>query len=511
MTKIFVASLLFAAAACAETDTQSVNCLDGKCDASGDSCSDPHYGDGTCNLHLACAAPDIDCFKTFADDASAATWFADFEKALAAEQLRAPRTIVAESDPRFQKARDLLDRGWEAFRKVRPVGDLRDARPALVVIEDPGVNAFVIPDIATGLSAFSVTVQTGLLDRESTDDGRLGVMMHELQHAVGLHLIQNNKESFRRFYTVKFAEPVGRDQVDDPVARKAGMAWRTAAADVGAFSQSELGGMSLGGDFESIFKALVITGDQHDHAACAHAIQLIDALRNDLSHAVDPLDVRLHTDLTTVPPRVNAALNALRDECLPAFTKSFVEVYAALNGKTPAEVDAVISAHDKALITGKHVVDALAALIADRRATMRAAELDYLHTTHHLFTDLRYFSTEEDADDTSVAVLRGAHLDPEGEGKWLVPALLPPEAAARCNAILASNKTPDYGGDLGDEHHATCWRAAHIHKIAQRLASSARTVGEVSPAAPAQITEDEAVELPRPFALPPRLADQVMY
>ena len=37
------------------------------CGGGGDdefSCSDPKYGNGTCDLDTACSAPDIDCFVT---------------------------------------------------------------------------------------------------------------------------------------------------------------------------------------------------------------------------------------------------------------------------------------------------------------------------------------------------------------------------------------------------------------------------------------------------------------
>jgi Zn-dependent protease with chaperone function len=92
---------------------------------------------------------------------------------------------LAETDPRFVKARELLDRGWETFRKHRAVAQLAERKPALVVIDDPVVNAFVIGDHKTGLSVFSVHVQTGALDAMAPDDANLGLMMHELQHGCG--------------------------------------------------------------------------------------------------------------------------------------------------------------------------------------------------------------------------------------------------------------------------------------------------------------------------------------
>ena len=100
--------------------------------------------------------------------------------------LSGPATVTFDTDPRYLRARDLVDRGWAAFRLTRPVGQLADARPGVVVIDDPSVNAFVAASDFTGkAAAFSIQVQTGLLALDAPDDGLLGVMMHELQHAIG--------------------------------------------------------------------------------------------------------------------------------------------------------------------------------------------------------------------------------------------------------------------------------------------------------------------------------------
>ncbi|MEQ1502524.1 MAG: M48 family metalloprotease [Myxococcota bacterium] len=202
----------------------------------------PGYGDGA----LDCAAPDIDCFTFFDRQDAVEQWFAELEQLLAAEAFRPPRAILPSSDPRFARMRDLLERAWAAYVAVNPVADLADQTPALVLIEDPEVNAFVVPDLATDRTAFAVVVQTGLFDVESTDDALLGVAVHELEHAVRLHLIGDTKDRIRRFYVAGDPEPLGSAQADDPVARSWGEAWRTLSTEAGPYSTADLAGLPFG-------------------------------------------------------------------------------------------------------------------------------------------------------------------------------------------------------------------------------------------------------------------------
>lgn len=477
----------------------------GKADGFGDDCELPEYGDGVCQADLACAAPDIDCFVLFADDAAGGAWFAAFEEALAAEEFRPPRAQVPESDPRFQRMRQLLDRGWDAYRSVTPVADLGEQRPALIVLEDPVVNAFVAPDLATGNAGFAVIVQTGALDLDLPDAPMLGLVMHELTHAVKLHIVADVKERIRRYYVADDGEPFGFEELDDPVAREHGEAWRALASEAGPFTQEDLGGLPLGGQLGQIFDSVIVS--HKDDPACAGPIDALDALRGDLAAAVSPLDAGLHL-AEPVRYRVDGVLAALRDDCLAGLDQGFIEVVAALSGATAEEVRASLTAEDLALVDGVHFIDAVAALAVDRRARMRTAEATFAGAAGYPWSTLRYYSYEEAADDATVPVLHAMELAPAGLGSFLI-GIFDEATRATCAGMVDAGTTPPYGADLSDEHHATCWRVAHVTE----LAASGKLFGQEEGDGPAQYlrTAPPAAARPRPRLVPPRLSDLIVY
>ena len=448
--------------ACAADPGDDPDCFEGKCDQT---CEDRRYADGTCDLDLACDAPDLDCFRTFADDLEAAAWFADIEPRAAMVEGRAPRTAIPRDDPRYDAMRVLLDRGWEAMREHRPVAQLAEQRPALVLVEDDSVNAFVFPeDIDQKRASFAVMVHTGLLKIPSSDDANLGLIMHELQHAVGLHVVAEVKARFETYYLAEDGyEPIGREQTDAADVRMLASQWRARAGEVGGFSDANLRGLPTGGELQAVLRAVVQNGLQANPAGCERARTLLGEVGADL--AIDFITGAPVVD-AAFGSRVVTALAALRDECVPE-APSFVEVVAALAGVTPDQIDAQLTAEDRALIGSKHVVDAIAALAEDRRAKMRAIEASAPATLGAPWTAVRYFSEEEDADDVSVPVLRAAGVDPAGLGTFLVDVLLPPAGTTACKDLLARGEIPHYGVDLTDTHHATCWRVFHIDQLAE--------------------------------------------
>ncbi len=466
-------SSLLSGCTLAADNGDDASCTDGKCDGVEPSCTDPRYNDGVCDPSIDCAVPDIDCFRTFTDDAAGAAWFTDFEAKNAVREGRAPRAVLAPSDPRFPRVRALLDRGWEAMRSSRPVGLLGEARPALVFVEDPSVNAFVMPeDLDQKRASFAVMVHTGTLGIETTDDANLGLMMHELQHAVGLHVIAEVEAQFSRYYLAsETEEPIGRRQIDDPRVREAATLWLSGAREIGSFTNSELRGLPLGeSGLTQVLRTVITNGVQANPAACARSRALLVQIVTDVAAATDLVSGAPHLD-ASMGPRVTAALAALRDECLPNYTMSFAEVLASIAGVSPEQIEAQLTPADRALISGKHVIDAISLLGEDRRAMMRSTEAAFQTQLGRPWSALRYFSSEEDADDVTVPVLRAAGLDPTGLATFFLEVFLPRNMSDACKAVLATGSVPPYGVDLADTHHATCFRVYHLGALAADTAA----------------------------------------
>jgi len=484
--------------ACA-AEGDDADCSDGKCDVD-QSCSDPKYGDGVCQTELSCAVPDIDCFRTFENDEAAAAWFAEVETTVAQGEGRPPRAVIpAANDPRFPKMRALLDKGWETMRKQVPVGKLGDARPGLVFIEDSSVNAFVFPEsLEKKRASFAVMIHSALLDAPTTDDATLGLVMHELRHAVGLHVVEGVPERIQQFYLASdYDEPIGADQTNNADVREAVTLWRGLAVEVGSFSNAELAGLPFGGFNQRMLKSVLGVGVQNNPTGCASTKEQLTAIFTDIANSLDPISTAPQVD-AAMTQRITTAYTAARDQCLAGFTGTYVEVAAELVGSTPEMVEAELTPEDKALVTGVHVIDAIAAVTADRRTKMRTIESAFETQLGSPWTAIRFYSEEENADDTSVIVLRGAGLEPTGLGTFFLDVLMSKPEADACRAVLETGAVPHYGVDLLDTHHANCWRTYHQQAFADSTARARMRAPTLGPVAP--------VRSPMPFATPKRYA-----
>jgi hypothetical protein len=462
------AVIVWLVAGCAgDTVDDGTDCEGGKCDGAGDqSCSDPRYGDGTCQPQLACAVPDIDCFRAFDTDAEAASWMTRVEQLIASSEGRPPRAVMPTTDPRYPQMRALVDRGWEAFRTQRPVGLLANGRPAVVIVDDPAVNAFAGQDPETMVSAFAVMVNTGLIAVQTSEAAKLAVIMHELQHAVGLHQIGGTREKMRRFYIAKgITEPIGRLQPDDPRARAHAEAWFEHALKVGAWSSAALGGFPSGGELYGLFVFGFNNARAQNPNGCDQSANAFNVLTQDIGKG-DPLDGSLTMPQGTLASRAGGALSDLQAGCFASFNYGFVQVLAAHRNVSASQAEASLSAEERAIVASKPFFVALVDLIGARRAAMRNVEAAFTGATGAAWSQLRYFSAEEDADDVSVPVLRAAGLDPAGMAEFLFAGGLDDVGRERCGELLALGTTPPYGVNLLADHHATCWRIAHVEQYA---------------------------------------------
>jgi hypothetical protein len=445
---------MFGGAACAADDDDDDD------DDDVQICDDPGYGDGVCQIDLACAAPDIDCFQIFDSQAEAEASFTTFET----ESGGAARATLPPTDPRFVKMRAALDRGWDAYKKVHPVADLADHTPHLIVAEDAEINAFVFKPRDSELVPFTVVVLTGLLDLEPTEDELQGMVMHELTHAVGLHVLPGGGDLFRRYYVAPGeSEPLGFLQDDDPAARRHGDEWRASAELIGPYSFEDLGGFPFLGQISQVM--LTGLGPVGATPECNPALVAFDQLGQDLQARLNTLDLSLTLPANPVRERADAIMAGISD-CLEevGVTDDFFKVTGATFGVTADEVRSQLDPEIVAVVDGKVFADAINDLLLHLRGKMRQAEQGFEAERGEPFSRLRYFSTEENADDLTVPVLDEMGLDQAGAGNFFLK-ILDEESAVSCAEFLDAGEPPPYGVDLGDEHHANCWRIDHVRRV----------------------------------------------
>jgi hypothetical protein len=428
-------------------------------------CELAEYGDGVCQPALACSVPDIDCFTFFDGQQHAEAEFARFELLVAQRGNRAPRAIVPTTDPRFVTMRAALDRGWDAYRTTIPVADLALHEPALVLIDDPSRNAFVF-GAPNQTANFMVVVHTGSLDVNPTAEALQGLVMHELTHAVNLHVIPGVDERFTRYYVApEGVEPLGFQAIDDQDARDHGEAWRNTADNVGPFHDPDLGGVPFLGAFEDVFISGLIP--LVGNPGCAQPFTLFNQFRNEIGSNIRFIDIGL-----ALPP--DAARRARADRvmaeinrCVVAagVTDDFFDLLGKFLGRNPDDIRNSVSQELRDLVGGKPFTLGIEAFMLEERGFLDLIEGSFVATTGRPFTALRYYSTEENADDRTVPVLRAQELEPTGLAQFF-STLLPAATQQECQALIAAGTVPPYGVDLSDTHHATCWRMDHVARVA---------------------------------------------
>ncbi|MCX5744713.1 MAG: M48 family metalloprotease [Proteobacteria bacterium] len=461
-------------------------------------CTDPKYGDGTCDLETSCAAPDIDCFRTFDTQAEAQTFYAAHQPA--------GRPAASAADPRFRKMHQLLLDGWAAYQATNDVGDLASAEPQLVLVDSDDVNAFVAAPVDTRV-AFSVQVHTGLIDLMTSDDSVLGVVMHELAHGLKLHVFPEVKDRLRAYYVAAGDEPFGREQADDATARQAAETWLGVAREVNYFDDAELGGLPLGGLLGDLFYAELAEHASVNLATCQTPMTTVLDIRAAIAGTLDKLTSG--TTLTANDTQaILTAMTNLRDQCFVNFTGGDpVHVLAQVYQLDEAAFRATLAPELRAKIDGKEFVSGLYNWVLYDRRRMRETEAAFQASTGQPWTQLRYFSTEEDADDTSVIVLAKAGLQADAISDVILK--LQPGVEAPCRAALAGATAIPYGDRLTDDHHGDCWRADHAARFEIHVASAApRTIDDHGRLIPIRLGPATTLQAP-PTLSPAALAARV--
>lgn len=431
----------------------------GKGDGNGE-CLDPQYGDGVCHADLACGIPDIDCFDTFATDADAAAWLTSQRSS----------TTLAETDPRFVRARALTDRAWDTYRAVYHLGKLADARLSVVAVDDPTLNAYVTGSPDTGHAVLSVQYHSAILAPEISDDELLGVVFHELAHAVKLHILPEVYDKTQRFYVADGAEPIGSLQADDARVRTHVGEWQNLAWVAGPYAKAELRDLPFGGDFDVVFS----TALQAQPNICVAQVTAYNTLRTEIqgsSTGVIDEDLVISAATST---RIRTTLDALASCMRQQGSKPSIRQLFANDPEWTSWLQSVVAANEQWLLDDDDALIAAMILIDDRRTQMRAMKQGFERDLGASWASARFFSTEEEADDVSVRLGKAHKLAAPGVSMLMRRVM--GSGAAACDQAIAAQRAP-YGVRLDDPHHGDCWRVAHAQQLASEAdTSSARRV-----------------------------------
>lgn len=425
----------------------------------GETCEDAQYGDGTCQVDLACGIPDIDCFETFATDADATSWIVGLGGV----------TALPESDARYVRARALTDRAWEAYTAVNHLGKLADARVSVVVLQNDAINAWVTGSTDWTKAVVSVHFHSAILAPELGDEEILSVVFHELAHITKLHVLPEVKDRTQRFYLADGAEPVGAFQADDARVRSHVLPWIETASLSGGYAKPELVDLPFGGNLGSLFTMLL----QPLEAACATQVADVRAVQSEIVAGMSWLDddvtatPQLATRIRTNLDRLSACARANNPFSLAQMLEGDTEWLDYLHTVLPADEQWLLDENDP--------VTALQILVGDRREKMRATAQTFEREVGAPWTAARYFSTEEEADDVSVRVTKAQKFAAPGVSTLMHRMMT--ESAA-CDGALAKAEVP-YGVRLDDSHHGTCWRIAHARQMDAGADTTARRVVDV--------------------------------
>lgn len=431
-------------------------------------CEVPEYGDGTCHIDLACEVPDVDCFVTFDNDAAAAAWLPDIGRG----------NKLPESDPRFVRARRLLDQAWTLYQKYVPVGTkLAEKRLALIVTDSAVANAFVMPDADGMRGGFVVTVEGGLVAEDQPDTMVIGTLLHEMKHLTGLHWLPDVTEKLERHYVApEGSEPIGARQQNEARVESHLEGWIGHAIVVGDWTDARLRGVPVSGDMQTLMSAAL------QHAPCASYAANVNKAYEKLDASLSKLDYSIGMDDAGYIDLASSF--AAFETCWSFGTNPSLQQLATTYA---IEWTFDFLTEDEKMKLALPAPSAIREIVEGRRKQQRDIEAAFTMELGRPWSAARYFSAEEQADDASIHVLVREGMDARAANKFFLSAL--GDGAPSCETAIAAKSVP-YGVMLSDDHHGTCWRYAHGLQLIETPSTMAR---ETSP-----IVEDREPRIPRP-------------
>jgi hypothetical protein len=264
----------------------------------------------------------------------------------------------------------------------------------------------------------------------------------------------------------------------------------------------------LGGTVYDTMSRAIQVQRQANPNGCATPLAGLDSLYGQFRGNVDEL-----TSALSINDPNMVVLNTflrLRNECFTSFQPDFIAFHAMVTGASEASIMANLTPQELAQVDNVNFVTGMYNYTLFRRGNMREVEASFQTATGQPWSQLRYFSTEEAADDSSVSTMTEIGREPRALGDFFVKLAYTPAGQTTCNGQIAAGTTPHYGENLVDDHHSSCWRAFHVDALVDTGVFAARRSGASEAARAQAISPQVAAPRWRPLPKRPRMAPDLM-
>jgi hypothetical protein len=360
----------------------------------------------------------------------------------------------------LQQAQELTHRVFSAYQNLYPQF-MRNKQIPVVILTDSQLSfeAFAFMPRTHGPRRGMLVMAEGLIKRTGIDeDTQLGIVAHELAHILFWH--QDLEGTPLR--------PIGRSgQPVEPETEAAFSRWMFLANIAGGHSHPAFNGLPINGLLSDEIRSTIELLRETGRDDCG--TKLVEELETSTSQIMAnysfylwDFDLDSSASAENVQRRSNELIEKI-STCLekqPHLNQRFLQSRRyRINGRmhsAPQVLSQVSNSLNIPASSDFHLV-----IQATRLAHQ---EMNRLFTNHGL-GQVRWYSSEDQADEVAVSVLKHLNKDHRKFARGLLSAIeMPEHDSRRCQIDLDSASEPPYG-NLSDLHHSICWRAWRLIKL----------------------------------------------
>lgn len=396
----------------------------------------------------------IEHYKVYADRAAAIQWFND-GKARGDTGLGDDK-VVAATDPRYADVDKKVADIWKAFQAQFPADTQDLPAPIVLLVDSPSPGAYAVWDGSLGVSPNIFMIQTPTLPLG--DDAVRGVIAHELAHHVLKHKWPGVSDKIEIWYdaTKTSDHGFGFEQANDPTIKSNGKKAQIYGSSTGDYPLTQWNGATRrGGSFDDFVGYIHVKAKATNAQACTDADTAFEAMLGYANPFRDPAfsNITMTADQLAQLDTLSKAYIAKEMTCTSVVKQTFFQIVSEALGITETDArdqtgPAEVALADKAT----SAFDAIVQIVKMYDDFMTKTDLK----------NTRYFSYEEQADDTSVGILKALGYADNGMATFLQKGVMNEAGLAKCNALNGAE--PPYG-IISDPHHSACWRTWHIAKV----------------------------------------------